>query len=295
MQHLSSTSDAGLSEAAQHARASLPPKSSQPSTSLADLQAERAAWEASVPPPDAPYHRIHPRLGYYELAGQRPGRLLYLHGGGLIAGSARTAFGHAKAIASATDLTTWVLDYALAPEHPYPVALQDLLMLVRDERLSSGPLVLAGDSSGGGLALQLTVAMLQAGVPAPAALTLLSPHLDMELSKYADDPAVELDPCVSLTGLQHAAALYAGAADRRLPTLSPCLARGLKLPPTLCLLGSTELLVRDSQQLVANNPDSPITVSIYPGLWHVWPAWTELPESRQAMAELASFVAAHTR
>ncbi|GAC1632403.1 MAG: alpha/beta hydrolase [Nevskia sp.] len=222
--------------------------------------------------------------------------VLYLHGGAYLGGSPLTHRGLLAHLARAAGCRVIAIDYRLAPEHPYPAALNDALtsykaLLAR--RLKPEDLVLAGDSAGGNLALVTALALRDAGVPLPAKLILLSPWTDMTSSgdSFASRAAREriLDP----VAIPNAARTFAGGLDLADPRLSPLFAELRGLPPMLIQVGDDELLLADSSRLAnaAHAAQVPVTLQIWPGLWHVWQVlagW--MPEADRAIAQMADFI-----
>lgn len=175
----------------------------------------------------------------------REGALLYLHGGGYTTGSPRTHRALAAWLARQCGVPVHVPDYRLAPEHPFPAALHDVLAVYR-ELATRGPVVVAGDSAGGGLALALALALREQALPAPAALVLLAPLADLRETTPLEPPPGEalLDP--RWLRANHRA--YAGA-DLANPKVSPLLADLRGLPPTLVQFGSDDLLRQQGEAL----------------------------------------------
>lgn len=176
--------------------------------------------------------------------------VLCLHGGGYVTGSPRTHRALAAHLAAATRAPVYVLDYRLAPEHPYPAALDDATdayqaLLAQGHGPQNPSLV--GDSAGGGLALALALRLRARSLPPPGALALLSPWLDLTLSAPGDP---HRDPLLRLSWLRWCATGYAANADPAAPELSPLFADLTGLPPMLVHVGSDEVLRPDTERLV---------------------------------------------
>lgn len=201
--------------------------------------------------------------------------ILYLHGGAYITGSCHTHRGLAGHIAQAAGLDCFLLDYRLAPEHPFPAAVDDAhaAYLALHHQDPARSILLAGDSAGGGLALALALRLRDTGHPAPGAMALLSPWTDLTLSLPTHQSKAAVDPFFPDTStLAMAAQLYAGNQSLRQPLVSPHFAPLHGLPRTLIHVGEHEALLGDAQALAANMQaaGSPVQLQEFEGMWHVW-------------------------
>ncbi|MEU1183910.1 alpha/beta hydrolase [Streptomyces sp. NPDC005820] len=197
--------------------------------------------------------------------------VLYLHGGGYTIGSPASHRALAGHLAAAAGAPVYVLDYRLAPEHPYPAAVDDAAAAYRallDSGLDPQRLTVAGDSAGGGLALALMVRLRASGIPLPAALALVSPWVDLTLGNVRDD---RRDPLLRASWLRACAERYAGPADPRAPELSPLYADLTGLPPTLVHSADGEILLADIERLVerAEAAGVPVVHRRLERMWHV--------------------------
>jgi epsilon-lactone hydrolase len=221
--------------------------------------------------------------------------LLYLHGGGYAIGSPRSHRHLAADLAKRTGITALVPDYRLAPEHPFPAAVDDALAAYRsllDAGLSSRRIVVAGDSAGGGLTVSCLLAARDAGLPMPAAAACLSPWADMTASGASYRDKAEADVLVTQGDLTRYGAAYLGKSDPTAPLASPALADLKSLPPMLIQVGSEEMLLDDARLLAAKAKATGVAAYLeeWPGMFHVWQwYWPVLEEGRQANAALASF------
>lgn len=225
---------------------------------------------------------------------------IYLHGGGFVMGSPACYREFVAYLAEAARTKFLVLDYRLAPEHPFPAALNDVLTVYNwllEEGFSPDKLVIGGDSAGGGLALQTLLAMKDEGIPMPAAAYFLSPPLDWVCfdgesytTKAAVDPMLTREMCV-MNG-----AHYVGDTSPDTPLLYPIGMDLSGLPPLCIYVGEDEVLLSDSVRLAERALEAgvEVTFKIWPGMWHVFPMLARfVPESRQAIAEVGHFIANH--
>jgi monoterpene epsilon-lactone hydrolase len=196
--------------------------------------------------------------------------VLYLHGGGFTIGSATTHRALATRLAGAIGATVHLLDYRLAPEHPFPAALDDVLAAWRElsAELDPGRIALAGDSAGGWLALTTALRLRDAGEPQPAVLGLVSPWLDLTGASW---PADRSDPMLRPSWLHRCAAGFAPGADLTAPELAPLAADLSGLPPMVVHVGSEEILLADSIDLARRARAAGVAVELrrLDGLWHV--------------------------
>jgi acetyl esterase/lipase len=227
----------------------------------------------------------------------RPERhVLFLHGGGYIAGSPRLYRHITWRFADATEARIAALDYRLAPEHPYPAALEDAVSawhaLVAEEADPSN-IVIMGDSAGGGLALALGLRLRDAGSLPPAAIVAICPWTDLALTGNS-----MINDAVPFAGLhvenvRKLATAYLGGADPHEPYASPLYADLRGLPPTLIQVSGDERLLDDSVRIAERMKQAgcDVELEIWPGLPHVWHAFaTILPEARQAIRRIGEFV-----
>ncbi|MFE9178321.1 alpha/beta hydrolase [Streptomyces sp. NPDC007126] len=230
-----------------------------------------------------------------------PGRLLYLHGGGYVVGSPDTHAGLAGELARRAGLRAVSVDYRLAPEHPFPAAVDDGLAAYR-ELLSTGTdprdLVLAGDSAGGGLGIATLLAAREAGLPQPAAVALFSPWADLTLAGGSIRSKENADPIFTGADVRAYADLYVGAGDRATPLASPVFADLAGLPPLLVQAGANEVLLDDAVRLAARAgaDDVEVTLEVGPGLPHVYQLhYGRLEEADAALDRAARFLTARLR
>ncbi|MFJ7966609.1 alpha/beta hydrolase [Streptomyces sp. NPDC096324] len=227
------------------------------------------------------------------------GRLLYLHGGGYVVGSPDTHAGLVGELARRAGLRATSVDYRLAPEHPFPAALDDGLAAYR-ELLASGTdprdLVLAGDSAGAGLSIATLLAAREAGLPQPAAVVVFSPWVDLTLTGESIRSKEGADPIFTAADVRACADLYIGAGDRAQHLASPVFADLTGLPPLLVQVGANEVLLDDAVRLAsrAGADGVEVTLEVGPGLPHVFQHhYGRLDEADAALDRAARFLAAH--
>ncbi|HDZ39423.1 MAG TPA: alpha/beta hydrolase [Marinobacter sp.] len=200
------------------------------------------------------------------------GAVLYLHGGGYIIGSAATHKGLAGHLAKACGCMVVTPDYRLAPEHPFPAALDDAEAAWRaliEEGFAPGHIAIAGDSAGGGLAIALAMRLRDMQHPLPASLTVFSPWVDLTQETLYSP---ECEPVLQARWTANAAKLYAGEESLRNPLLSPVFGNLEGLPPLLIQVGSQEILLNDAERLAraASTAGVNTQLEVFNSLWHVF-------------------------
>lgn len=261
------------------------------------------ATERLVPRPPARSHTAEVRAGRLTLYRittdrSRPERnVLYLHGGGYHSGAPAHYRHFTWRIADALSACVWALAYRLAPEHPFPAAIEDATEAY-DWLLQHTPparrLFLMGDSAGGGLALGLLMKLRDAGTPLPIAAVAMSPWTDLALTGDSLRTNAASDPMVSTHHLPAFAQYYLAGADPRTPYASPLYGEASGLPPVLVQVGEDEILrddaVRMAEKLRSHNPLS--RLEVWPRMPHTFQLFAPfLPEANQAIANVRSFIA----
>jgi epsilon-lactone hydrolase len=227
---------------------------------------------------------------------RRDAAVLYLHGGGYVVGSPASHRHLAGALSEVTGLPVFSPDYRLAPEHPFPAAVDDALAAYKGligAGLAAGNIAIMGDSAGGGLTLATLLAARDKGVPMPGCAVAISPWADLSQSSDAYRARATRDPMITKAGLDESAGLYLGGADARTPLASPAFADLKGLPPLLIQVGTEELLHDDSMMLKARADDAGVDISVesWGGMAHVWHIFHPLlGEARDAIARIGSFV-----
>ena len=257
--------------------AKLPPSNT---LTIAERRAQYERAEKVFPvPPDVKVERVSAPTAPAEWLlppSATPGRVvLYLHGGGYVIGSPRSHRHLAAAIAGAASARALLLDYRLAPEHPYPAAVDDAVAAYRwllDQGIAPGGVVVAGDSAGGGLTVATLLALRDARTPLPAAGVCISPWVDLTCSGESYRTKAAADPIVQREGVDQMARAYLGSTPPRTPLASPLFAELGGLPPLLIQVGSDEVLLDDSVQLAerARAAGTDATLEVWDRMIHVW-------------------------
>lgn len=222
--------------------------------------------------------------------------LLYLHGGGYVVGSPKAYGPLASELAWRLKARVLVPDYRLAPENPYPAALEDAVRSYRwllDQHVSARSIVVAGDSCGGGLTVATLAAIRDAGLPLPLGAAIISPWTDLEVASESFTSKAAEDPILNADGLRGMAGAYLGATSPRTPGASPVYANLDGLPPLLIQVGSAEILLDDSTRLAARAGAAGVKVrlDIWPEMFHVWHTYAPvLDEGAEALDDAAAFL-----
>lgn len=223
----------------------------------------------------------------------------YLHGGGYSIGSINTHREMVSRIARAAGARALVVDYRLAPEHPFPAAVDDATAAYR-WLLSTGVpadrVVIAGDSAGGGLTVATLLALRDAGDPLPAAGICISPWTDLAITGESMDTKAAVDPMIQPAAARVGAQIYLAGADPRNPLASPLYADLSRLPHLLVQVGASEVLLDDAVRLAerANAAGTEATLEVWDDMIHVWHFFAFiLPEGQQAIDRIGAFVREH--
>jgi monoterpene epsilon-lactone hydrolase len=234
-------------------------------------------------------------------SGAGAGRTLYyLHGGGYVIGSINTHRALIARLSAASGARAFAINYRLAPEHPFPAAVEDAVTGYRwllEQGVDPAGLVIAGDSAGGGLTVATLVALRDAGVPLPAAAVCLSPWTDMEGIGESAKTRAAADPMIDPEEGLSQARLYLGDADPRTPLAAPLYADLSSLPPMLIHVGDAEVLLDDSTRLAerARAAGVDVTLEVWDHMIHVWHFFAAiLPEGQQAIDRIGAFVRERT-
>ncbi len=274
--------------------------------SVAERRTAMERIAESAPPPDGvrvetvtlggrPAERITPD------GNRADSMVLYLHGGGYCSGSLDSHRQLAARIALASAGPVTLLDYRLAPEHPFPAAVTDATEAYRELLAlgtDPGRMAVAGDSAGGGLTVATLLALRSGGAPLPAAAVCLSPWVDLTQSAPSYDALADRDPMVTRVGLDEMARYYLGETDPHTELASPLFAADLgRLPPVLVEVGAHEVLLDDATGLAdrIRAAGGSVTLTVWPELIHVFQAFPGdiIPEADDSIAAIGSFLAGH--
>jgi acetyl esterase/lipase len=222
--------------------------------------------------------------------------VLYLHGGAYVAGSPALYRDFIWRIADAARAQCLCTDYRLAPEHPYPAALDDAVAAYR-WLLAQGALpariALMGESAGGGLVLGTLLRLRDEGTPLPAAAVALSPWTDLAMTGDSVRANAASDVMIRADEMERIAGYYLGGTDPRTPYASPLYGDPHGLPPTLIQVGSEEVLLDDAVRLAERMRAAgcEVALEVWPRVPHAWQTWARvMPEARQAIARIGAFV-----
>ena len=227
--------------------------------------------------------------------------LLFLHGGGFQLGSLLSDGELAARLGRASGMRVLFPEYRLAPEHPFPAAIDDVRTvwkwLRETVRRDAESLAVAGDSAGGGLAVALLVAVRDAGETLPACAVLMSPTVDLTSSGASMSARVDQDPISTPALLRRLASDYLAGADPMTPLASPLFAPLEGLPPLHIEVGTADLLLSDSERLAAAAASAGVQVrlEIGEGLPHVYPLMLGTPEAAQATTRIGEFLRSTVR
>ncbi|MBO6635161.1 alpha/beta hydrolase [Parvibaculum sp.] len=222
--------------------------------------------------------------------------LLYFHGGGYLIGSSRSHRHLTSRLALASNARVLSVDYALAPERPFPAGVKDGVKSYRwllDKGYAPEEIAIGGDSAGGGLTMATMLAARDEGLPMPAAAILISPWTDLTCDTETYKSKADADPMITPENIRETAATYLAGAAASDPLASPNLADLKGLPPMLIHVGSDEVLLDDSRDLekraIAAGVDAEI--EIWDGMIHVWHAFYQmLPEGEQAIERMGAYL-----
>jgi len=240
---------------------------------------------------------------WVRVSGARPDcRLLYLHGGGFVAGGLTSHRPLAAWLSEASRCSVLLLEYRLAPEHTFPAALHDAGSAFRwmrengpDGESGTARSFIAGDSAGGGLALATMMALRDAGDALPDAAVTLSAWTDLALTGDSVRSRAPVDPILNHDMMQILASAYLGATDPRTPLASPLYGDMRGFPPLLLQVGDWEILLDDSTRFAekARSAGVHVDLEIWPEMFHVWHGLAPLfPEGQQAINRIGEFIRA---
>ena len=222
--------------------------------------------------------------------------ILYLHGGGYVTGSIEDHRMMCGLLANATETKVLIPEYRLAPEHPFPAALDDALKVYQwllDQGYSSTNMIIAGDSAGGGLSIATVLALKEKSGSLPAAVVCLSPWTDLALTGQSHATKAKTEAILNKDVLHEWALCYTDESNLTNPLVSPVHGDFHGFPPLLIQVGSEEILLDDSTLLAekARSAGVDVILKIWDGMWHVWQALGDLiPENKKTFEEIGEFV-----
>jgi monoterpene epsilon-lactone hydrolase len=219
--------------------------------------------------------------------------ILYFHGGVYVIGSAAQSVPLVSDLARRAQAKAVTVDYRLAPEHPYPAAVDDARAAYEGllaQGVDAGQIALAGESAGGGLAVATLLALRDAGTPLPSSAFLMSPYADLTLSGETLLENQAIDPILTPEALRLRVPDYVGSADASDPQISPVFGDLSGLPPLLIQVGSHEILLSDALRLAgrAAIDEVPVTLEVTPGVPHVFQGFAAVLDEGDAALDRAS-------
>lgn len=236
------------------------------------------------------------QAAWLDADGFDPSRiLLYLHGGAYVSGSIRSHQNLLSHISQAMGHPSLIPDYRLAPEHPFPAAIEDALLAYEwlIHQYPEAEILVGGDSAGGGLAAASVLKIKEEGLKMPQALILLSPWLDMSLAHSQDPKMDHKDPMIRSAILAEAARLYCPPDQVKNPFASPLWGDVQGFPPTLLHVGELEVLLKEAEVFADSLKEARVTLQWRKAknMVHVWHFFYDrIPEARQAVQEIGDFV-----
>lgn len=236
----------------------------------------------------------------HQLSVKRPERtLLYIHGGGFVAGRPDTYHNFCGRLAKRLHANACLPQYRLAPEHPYPAGLEDCLNTYRsllEDGVNPKRMVVAGDSAGASLALALLLSLRDAGEPLPGCALAISPATDATLSSASHQENAQHDAMLSPAMIEHFSALYLQGEDPRTPGASPLWGDYAGLPPLLLTTSESECLRDDCYRVAEKAREAGVEVELISrrDMPHVWPIFVPLlPEANRDLKRMAAFIRRH--
>jgi acetyl esterase/lipase len=269
-----------------------------------NLKQVRSLWEAEArrvkPPKNMEISRINiagVKCEWISPADYKGNKIIiYFHGGGYVLGSVNTARGFAIQLARYCEEKVLTVDYRLAPENPFPAALEDAMLVYHgllEQDVSPNDIILMGDSAGGGLSLAAVLSLKDINEPLPGAVICLSPWTDLAATGESNKLNAKLDPIFGGGGGVINPRDYAGSEELTNPLISPLYGDYDNFPPILIHVGTDEVILDDSIRLAEKAIEAGVHVSIkvWKGMWHVFTTQGNgLPEARQSLKEIAAFI-----
>ena len=276
--------------------------SNHPGVTIPQRRSRMANFERWVPSPPPGTEIVEALLGGVRTqlvaasGSLSPRSVLYLHGGGYATGSPELYRQIAWRISAAASARVAVIDYRLAPEHPFPAALDDAVAAWRGlltDGVDPRGAAAVGDSAGGGLALALALRLRDSGDPLPGAIAAMSPWTDLALTGASLHSNAAADPMMNVDDVPLMADRYLAGADPRHPYASPLYGDPAGLPPTLIQVGSDEILRDDAIRMAERMrcAGCAVELEVWPRMPHVWHGFAGImPEARRAIDRIGAFI-----
>ena len=266
-----------------------------------EMRAGMSAATAAAPPPEgATIQKVDTGAAPAEWTDadgvRKDAAIVYLHGGGYTMGNLDSHRNLVANLSRAAGIRALSVDYSLAPEHPFPKAVEDAVQAVRyvhDQGIAPERIIVAGDSAGGGLTAATLLAIRDRGLPMPAAGVLISPWLDLTQSGNTMQSHADADPMVSAELLGKCSDAYLKGQDPRSPLASPLFADLEGLPPLLVHVGTAEVLLDDARRFeaAARQAGVDVTLEEWEDMIHVWHTFAAmLPEAQKAVDGVGAFI-----
>jgi len=219
--------------------------------------------------------------------------LLYIHGGGFVVDLTPQHIYMTANLAKKMKTKVLLVDYRLAPQYPFPYALEDCINVYNwllTQNISPNNIVIAGDSAGGNLTITTLLKLRELNIPLPAAASALSPAVSFAPNHY--DKEIYNDPLLHPKAIKFFNESYLNNQDPKNPLISPLFADLRGLPPILMHIGEDEMLRENAVLLFssAKEAGANVTYKVFPGMWHIWQIYPELPQSEQSLTEIADFL-----
>lgn len=224
--------------------------------------------------------------------------LLYLHGGGFVFGQTPLHLQMGAYLANKMKIRVLMVDYRLAPAHPFPAALNDCATAYQwllKQGISAQDIVVAGDSAGGNLTITSLMKLRDDGAPLPAAAACLSPVVDLSDGRRVEKH--QRDPLLHPKAMKFFNKAYKVKHDSHDPLISPIFGSLQDFPPLLIHAGEDEILREDAVRLteMAKSTNIDVRLEIYPRMWHVWQLNLDLPQTTQSLDDIAQFLTSHLK
>ncbi|NLL91250.1 MAG: alpha/beta hydrolase [Ruminococcaceae bacterium] len=218
--------------------------------------------------------------------------ILYLHGGSYTSGDLEYAQAFGGVLADLTGANTLCVGYRLAPEYPYPAAIEDILVSYKYllKRFNHNRIALVGESAGGGLCFSFALRLKEEGMPLPGCIVSMSPWSDLRCVNKSYEEKRDVDPCLFEESLRESAKMYS-SGDYENPMISPILGDLTGLPPTFIIVGTDEILLDDSLQMGIKLKESGVDTEMLVAkeMWHVYCIYG-MPEAMEAQEKIKDFI-----